>query len=92
MGWLSYIQNRKFLSAKITQELKDITAQASRELDLWLKERLYDIRVFSSSYLVLENFEKISNRNFMSIENKVTPRRYGRGTQRLAVTGIWLID
>ncbi|MGA1871110.1 MAG: diguanylate cyclase [bacterium] len=75
MGWLSYVQNRKFLSAKITQELKDITAQAAREVDLWLKERIYDIRVFSSSYLVSEDFEKIASRDFMRIENRVTLRR-----------------
>src|SRR5207302_1388713 len=32
---------------------------AARELDLWLKERLYDLRVFASSYEVSENLERI---------------------------------
>lgn len=49
MGWLSYVQNRKFLNEKIKQELRVVTSQVSRELDLWLKDRLYDLRVFSSS-------------------------------------------
>jgi diguanylate cyclase (GGDEF)-like protein len=59
MGWLSYVQNRRFLNEKIRQELRVITTQVSRELDLWLKDRLYDVRVFSSSYVVLENLDKI---------------------------------
>jgi diguanylate cyclase (GGDEF)-like protein len=59
MGWLSYVQNRQVLTEKITQELQSVTLNASRELDLWLKERLYDLRVFASSYVVTENLEKL---------------------------------
>jgi diguanylate cyclase (GGDEF)-like protein len=55
MGWRSYVQNRRFLSQKITQELQKVTSQASRDISLWLKERLYDLKVFSSSYVVTEN-------------------------------------
>ena len=31
---------------------------AAREFDLWLKERVYELRVFSSSYELSENVEK----------------------------------
>lgn len=75
MGWLSFVQNRKFLSEKITQELKDVTSQASRELELWLKERLYEVRVFSSSYVVTENLEKLFRDDDAYIENIVALRR-----------------
>ena len=75
MGWLSYVQNRKFLNAKIKQELRVVTSQASRELDLWLKGRLYDVRVFSSSYVVLENLDKIVGQGGAHIENVVARRR-----------------
>jgi diguanylate cyclase (GGDEF)-like protein len=75
MGWLSYVQNRRSLNDKITQELKDVTAQASRELDLWLKERLYDVRVFSSSYVVIENLEKVFSTDRAHVENVVALRR-----------------
>ena len=75
MGWLSYVQNRKFLNEKIKQELRVVTAQASRELDLWLKGRLYDVRVFSSSYVVLENLDKIVGQGGAHIENVVARRR-----------------
>ena len=75
MGWLSYIQNREFLNEKIKQELRVATNQVSRELDLWLKDRLYDLRVFSSSYVVLENFEKILGQGSAHLENVVAHRR-----------------
>ena len=75
MGWLSYVQNRKFLNEKIKQELRVVTSQVSRELDLWLKDRLYDLRVFSSSYVVVENLEKILRQGSAHIENVVAHRR-----------------
>lgn len=75
MGWLSYAQNRKFLNEKIKQELRVVTTQVSRELDLWLKDRLYDVRVFSSSYVVLENLDKIVDKGVAHVENVVALRR-----------------
>ena len=75
MGWFSYVQNKKFLNEKIKQELRVVTSQASRELDLWLKDRLYDVRVFSRSYVVLENLDKIVGQGGAHIENVVALRR-----------------
>jgi diguanylate cyclase (GGDEF)-like protein len=54
-AWISYTQNRRALEEKISQELLSASAQTSREMDVWLKERLYDLRVFASSYEVTEN-------------------------------------
>ena len=59
LGSLSYFQNTRFLSEKISQELRDTTSQVSREIDLLIKEKLYDVRVFASSYIVSENLAKI---------------------------------
>jgi diguanylate cyclase (GGDEF)-like protein len=53
-AWISYNQNRRALEEKITQELLSSSSQAAREMDVWLKERLYDLRVFASSYEVSE--------------------------------------
>jgi len=75
MGWLSYVNNRRFLSEKIAQELHSVTSHASREIDLWLKERLYEVRVFSSSYVVSENLEKISSLKLSTVEKKTAFRR-----------------
>jgi diguanylate cyclase (GGDEF)-like protein len=55
-AWISYRQNRNALEEKISQELLSSSSQAARELDVWLKERLYDLRVFASSYEVSEKF------------------------------------
>ena len=58
MAWISYVQNRAALTDKITEELQSVNAQTAREIDLWLKERLYEVRVFASSYEVTENIER----------------------------------
>src|SRR5207247_7315791 len=54
-GWISYLQNERSLSAKITGELQGVSAQTAREVDLGIKQRLYELRVFASSYEVSEN-------------------------------------
>ena len=59
MGWLSYVRNKQFLNEKITQELLNVASQASREFDVWFKERMYEVKVFTSSYIVPESLERI---------------------------------
>jgi diguanylate cyclase (GGDEF)-like protein len=63
MGWFFYTYAKRFITEKVAQKLSDVTAQNVRELDLWLKERLYEARVFASSYEVSENLEKITRVN-----------------------------
>ncbi|HJR69621.1 MAG TPA: diguanylate cyclase [Gammaproteobacteria bacterium] len=53
--WISYVENKRSLAAKAKQEVLSASVQTARELDLWLKERLYELRVFASSYEVTEN-------------------------------------
>ncbi len=60
IGWLFYVYANRLLTEKVAKELQDVTGQNVRELDLWLKERLYQVRVFSSSYEVSENLDKIT--------------------------------
>lgn len=57
-AWISYAQNRRALEEKISQELLSASGQSAREMDVWLKERLYDLRVFASSYEVTENLSR----------------------------------
>ena len=59
-GGLSYRHNRRALSEKLTETLAATSGQTAREMDLWLKERLYEVRVFASSYEVSENLEAIA--------------------------------
>jgi hypothetical protein len=46
---IAYAQSHRALTEKITQELMTTGSQAGRETDVWLKERLYDLRVFAAS-------------------------------------------
>jgi len=71
LGSLSYLQNTRFLSEKISQELRDATSQVSREIDLLIKEKLYDVRVFASSYIVSENLLKILRADGAHVEHLV---------------------
>ena len=57
-GWMLYSQNRSALTGKIHEELRGASLSAAREVDLWLKERVYELRVFSGSYELSENVEK----------------------------------
>jgi len=57
--WLSYTHNKRALTEKTSAELLNARALMARESGLWLKERFYDVRVFSSSYEVSENLERI---------------------------------
>jgi diguanylate cyclase (GGDEF)-like protein len=59
LGWQSYGLNKRFITEKISEEVRSSTFQVVREIDLWLKERLYEMRVFASSYEVVENIDKI---------------------------------
>ena len=52
---ISYVQNQRALTDKVTQELVTASAQAGRESDAWLRERIYELRVFASSYVISEN-------------------------------------
>ncbi|MBT8487511.1 MAG: diguanylate cyclase [Gemmatimonadetes bacterium] len=57
---LSYVRARAALTETLEGELQGIGAQTARELDLWLKERQYDLRVFVGSFEVIENLERAS--------------------------------
>jgi diguanylate cyclase (GGDEF)-like protein len=51
---IAYAQSHGALKEKITQELVTTGSQAGRETDLWLKDRLTDLRVFANSTVVSE--------------------------------------
>ncbi|HEU4569746.1 MAG TPA: diguanylate cyclase [Gemmatimonadales bacterium] len=57
-GWLSYRQNRRAIEAKLQEQLSSGSTQSAREVSLWLKGRLYDLKVFTTSYEVTENLDR----------------------------------
>jgi len=75
-AYISYVENKRALTAKASEELLGLSTQTARELDLWTKERRYDLRVFSSSYEVTENVDRLQRVNGEAV-------RSGRAYQRL---------
>ena len=75
-GCLSYRQNRRAIEAKFDEQLAAASAQSARETGLWLKERLYDLKVFAASYEVTENLERggASSRRLPDFLNSVNER------------------
>ena len=58
---VSYVQNRRALEAKITQDLLSESAQTARATGIWLKERLYDLRVFAGSEEVANSLGAVTS-------------------------------
>jgi diguanylate cyclase (GGDEF)-like protein len=71
-GWISYLQIERSLGAQITGELQSVSAQTAREMDLWVKERLYELRVFASSYEVSENLDRIPRAGGARAQQRLT--------------------
>ena len=55
---IAYRQHRKALETQVTQNLLSGSSGAARAAGVWLKERLYDLRVFASSDEVLNNVNR----------------------------------
>ncbi len=56
-----YAQSQRAVTARLTADLNGASMQAARTLDLWLKERVLELRVFASSYEVSENVGRRDN-------------------------------
>jgi len=61
-AWVSYLQNKRALSEKISDDLRTASAQISNATDLWLKSQIYNLRVFAASPEVLGNVTKLGAR------------------------------
>ncbi len=68
-AWFSYLENKRSLTAKASEELLSVSTQTAREVDLWTKERRYDLRVFASSYEVTENLERIAREGSKAVRS-----------------------
>lgn len=58
-GTISYAENYRVLSEKTADQLRNASFQGAREVDLFFKDRLFDLRVFSNSYEVSENLQRL---------------------------------
>jgi diguanylate cyclase (GGDEF)-like protein len=58
---VAYTQNRRAREEKVTQDLMSRSSQTARAMGVWLKERLYDLRVFASSDEVSNNLNRFAS-------------------------------
>ncbi len=57
-AYLAYGQSRRSLDARLGDELRTASTQAQREIMLWHQQRIFDLRVFASSYEISENLHR----------------------------------
>lgn len=55
MGWFWFDLSRTTTTVMVEQKLLASAGIVEREIGLWFKERNYDLRVFSNSFIVAEN-------------------------------------
>src|SRR5437762_13001854 len=63
---IAYSQNRRAREEKVSQELVSESSQTARALGVWVKERLYDLRVFAGSDEVSNNLNRFASSSIVS--------------------------
>jgi diguanylate cyclase (GGDEF)-like protein len=58
---VAYSQNHRARAESITQDLLSKSSQTARAMGVWLKERIYDLRVFASSDEVSNNLNRFAS-------------------------------
>jgi len=58
---IAYNQNRRAHEDKLAQELRAESSQTARAMGVWIKERLYDLRVFAGSDEVTTNLNRFAS-------------------------------
>lgn len=72
LGWIYFSQAEKALLESTHREMLGTVGQVRRELDLWFKERYYDIRVFSNSYLLTEGLQNYQTKGSKESEKSLS--------------------
>jgi len=63
MTVMLYGRNRRSLSDRVGQELRGLSSDMAREADDWLYQRVYDLRLRASPYVVSDNLARATGRN-----------------------------
>jgi len=63
MTVMLYGRNRRSLSDRVGQELRGLSSDMAREADVWLYQRVYDLRLRASPYVVSDNLARATGRN-----------------------------
>jgi diguanylate cyclase (GGDEF)-like protein len=71
MTVMLYGRNRRSLSDRIGQELRGASSDMAREVDVWLDQRIYDLRLRASPYVVSDNLARVTGRNAAQSLNRL---------------------
>src|SRR6267378_8491112 len=71
MTVMLYGRNRRSLSDRIGQELRGASSDAAREMGVWLDQRLYDLRLRASPYVVSDNLARATGRGAAQSLNRL---------------------
>src|SRR5712671_1599248 len=63
MTVMLYGRNRRSLSDRVGQDLRGLSSEVAREVDVWLDQRVYDLRLRASPYVVSDNLARATGRN-----------------------------
>ncbi|HKO15895.1 MAG TPA: diguanylate cyclase [Gemmatimonadaceae bacterium] len=55
---ISYARSQRALEDKISEDLHSASTQTARAMSVWVRERLYDLRVFAASDEVAKNLDR----------------------------------
>ncbi len=58
-----YGRNRRSLSDRVGQELRALSSDMAREVAVWFDQRVYDLRLRASPYVVSDNLARVTGRN-----------------------------
>lgn len=74
LGVLAYKRNADILQKKAHHEIDATASFVTREIDLWLKDRVYELRVVGSSYLIAENLTQLAAQRGSAADRQVATR------------------
>ena len=85
MGWFWYDLSHKATTEKVEKNLTNAAEIAERETNLWFKERNYDLRVFTDSFVVLDNLKQ-----YRAASEDKTPKKATTPSSYLRIISTYL--
>ena len=61
-AWIAYSHLKQSVSGKVAQEVTNASKQSAHGAQLWLTEKIVELKVFTSSYEVTENLDAAARR------------------------------
>jgi len=71
MTVMLYGRNRRSLSDRVGQELRALSSDMAREVEVWFDQRVYDLRLRASPYVVSDNLARATGRNAAQSLNRL---------------------